>query len=177
VKLKQALLLLAVVVFMFSTAVLLAGDAKNANLCEVFVRQTKISNHFEIEIMLTNDKPIAAMSFPFSIKAGKKQMVYDSISFTGSRAEFCAAKIPNVDTANQIFNLGILASMTPPLKFIDPGSGTIAKLYYTAEKGTRLNEVLVDTVFFPPSNHLMGVLPDAKTNLYPDFKFTIVEDK
>jgi len=177
VKLKQAVLLLAVAVFVISTAVLVAGEVKKANLCEVFVRPTKISNHYEIEISLTNDQPIAAMSFPFSITAGKKQMLYDSISFTGSRAEFCAAKIPNPDSTNQRFNLGILASMTPPLKFIDPGSGTIAKLYFTADKGTTLSEIHVDTVFFPPSNHLMGVLPDAKTNLYPDFKFTIVEDE
>lgn len=179
-RLKHIVLILALVAFMLMSAISFAGEPKTAklsNLCEVIVRPTKIANHFEIEIILTNDKPIAAISFPFKITAGEKKMAYDSISFEGHRAEFCAAKIPNPDTANQIFNLGILASMTPPLKYIEPGTGTIAKMYYTGEKGTTLKDIEIDTTFFPPSNHLMGVLPDARTNIYPDFKFTIAEDE
>jgi hypothetical protein len=70
-----------------------------------------------------------------------------------------------------MFNLGILASMTPPLKYIDPGQGPIARLYFTAEAKTSLPNIVVDTTFFPPSNHLMGVLPDAKTNIYPGYEF------
>lgn len=176
---KTTGMLILALIFILSAALVLAGDNKKAdsNVCEVFVRPTKIANHFEFEIVLTNDQPIAAMSLPFKITAGKNTLTYDSISFDGSRAEFCAAKIPNSDTANQKFNLGILASMTPPLKYIDPGHGTIAKIYYTGPKGVKLNEIEVDTTFFPPSNHLMGVLPDAKTNIYPDFKFTILEDE
>lgn len=179
-RLKHVVLILALVGFMFTGAVLIADkpvESKKPNLCEVVVRPTKMEGHFEIEILLTNDKPIAAISFPFLITAGEKKMAYDSISFEGSRAEFCAAKIPNPDTANQKFNLGILASMTPPLKYIEPGTGTIAKLYFTGDKGTSLEDIKIDTTFFPPSNHLMGVLPDAKTNIYPDFKFTIAEDE
>jgi len=175
VRLKQAVILITSALLLLS-ALAIAGDKANKepnkNLCEVIVRPTDKASHFEIEINLTNDEPIAAASFPFSIAAGDMMMYYDSISFAGSRAEFCAAKIPNPDTANQRFNLGLLASMTPPLKFIDPGQGTIAKLYYTGEKGVGLQDIIVDTVFFPPSNHLMGVLPDAKTNVYPGFKFT-----
>jgi hypothetical protein len=180
VRLKHIVLILALVAIMLMSAISFAGEPKTAklsNLCEVVVRPTKVANHFEIEIILTNDKPIAAITFPFRISAGENKMAYDSISFDGYRAEFCAAKIPNPDTANQIFNLGILASMTPPLKYIEPGSGTIAKLYFTGDKGTTLKNIEIDTTFFPPSNHLMGVLPDAKTNIYPDFKFTVAEDK
>jgi hypothetical protein len=170
-------MLLAALFFIFSTAILIAGESKGdkANLCEVKLRPTKVKNHFEFEILLTNDQPISAMTFPFLITAGDKKMMYDSISFADSRAEFCAVKIPNPDTASQKINLGILTSMTPPLKYIDPGSGRIARLYYTGEDGTTLEDIKVDTTFFPPSNHLMGVLPDAKTNLHPAFKFTILE--
>ena len=172
-------MLILAFILILSTALVLAGENKNADnsVCEVIVRPTKIANHFEFDIVLTNNQPIAAMSLPFKITAGDHTLMYDSISFNGSRAEFCAAKIPNPDTANQKFNLGILASMTPPLKYIDPGSGTIAKLYYTGPKGIKLEDIQVDTTFFPPSNHLMGVLPDAKTNIYPDFKFSIYEDE
>ncbi len=174
-KLKQAVIFFTAALLLIS-ALAIAGEktkqVSKDNLCEVIVRPTDKASHFEIEILLTNDEPIAAASFPFLITAGEKKMYYDSVSFEGSRAEFCAAKIPNPDTSKQIFNLGILASMTPPLKYIDPGSGTIAWLYYTGEKGVALEDVIVDTTFFPPSNHLMGVLPDAKTNIYPAFKFT-----
>jgi hypothetical protein len=177
VKAKQTIMLLAALLFIFSSAILLAGESKgdNKNLCEVKLRPTKAKNHFELEILLTNDQPISAITFPFLITAGEKKMMYDSISFADSRAEFCAVKIPNPDTTNQKFNLGILSSMTPPLKYIDPGSGRIARVYYTGEDGTKMQDIKVDTTFFPPSNHLMGVLPDAKTNLYPAFKFTVVE--
>ena len=171
-------MLILAFIFILSTALVLAGDMKaDDNVCEVIVRPTKVPNHFEFDIILTNNQPIAAMSLPFKITAGDHTLLYDSISFEGSRAEFCAAKIPNPDTANQKFNLGILASMTPPLKYIDPGSGTIAKLYYTGPKGVKISDIEVDTTFFPPSNHLMGVLPDAKTNIYPEFKFTVYEDE
>jgi len=177
VRAKQAILLLAALLFIFSTAILLAGESKGdkANLCEVKLRPTSVKNLYEFEILLTNDQPISAITFPFTVTAGDKKMMYDSVSFADSRAEFCAVKIPNPDTTNQKINLGILSSMTPPLKYIDPGSGRIARLYFTGEDGVTLKSIVVDTTFFPPSNHLMGVLPDAKTNLYPAFKFTVLE--
>jgi hypothetical protein len=177
VKAKQAIMLLAALLFIFSTAILLAGESKadKGNLCEVILHPTKAKNHYELEVLLTNNQPISAITFPFLVTAGDKKMMYDSISFSDSRAEFCAVKIPNPDTASQKINLGILTSMTPPLKYIDPGSGLIAKLYYTGEAGVTLKDIVVDTTFFPPSNHLMGVLPDAKTNIYPAFKFTVAE--
>ncbi|MBD3218612.1 MAG: hypothetical protein GF310_10075 [candidate division Zixibacteria bacterium] len=176
---KQAILLLTALLFIVSSAILIAQESKGGkeNICEVQVRSTDVKNHYEIEILLTNNKPITAMSFPFLITAGEKMMYYDSISFANSRAEFCAVKIPNPDTANQKINLGLLTSMTPPLKYIDPGEGTIAKLYYTSDKGVMLKDIVVDTTFFPPSNHLMGVLPDAKTNIYPAFKYTVLEEE
>jgi len=170
-------LLAAVFLLLMVTAITAdAPQANKGNLCEVIVRPTKISNHYEFEIVLTNDQPIAAMALPFAITAGKNSINYASISFAGSRAAFCAAKIPNVDSANQRINLGLLASLAPPMRYIDPGTGTIAKLYYTVSNGTRLEDIKVDTTFFPPSNHLMAVPPDAKNNIKPDFKFSVIKD-
>lgn len=145
--------------------------ADENNLCEVVLKPTDIKNHYLIELRLINDQPLAAIAFPLIIKAAKTEMMYDSISFAKTRAEFCAVKIPNADTAEQKFNLGILASMTPPLKYIDPGEGPIARLYFTSRDKTKLEDIMIDTTFFPPSNHLMGVLPDAKTNISPAFRF------
>lgn len=141
------------------------------NICEVVLKPTDIKNHYLIELRLINDQPLAAITFPLLIEAAKTKMMYDSISFAKTRAEFCAVKIPNADTAEQKFNLGILASMTPPLKYIEPGEGPIARLYFTSKDKTSLQDIMVDTTFFPPSNHLMGVLPDAKSNISPSFRF------
>jgi len=187
VKPKQALLLLTALVFIVSSAILIAQETEvkkevekevgKEDVCEVKVRPTEVKNHYEFEILLTNKEPINAMSFPFYISAGEKKMYYDSVSFEGSRAEFCAVKIPNPDTASQKINLGILTSMTPPIRYIDPGEGRIAKLYFTGDNGVTVNDIVVDTTFFPPSNHLMGVLPDGKTQIYPKFKYTVVEEE
>lgn len=176
---KQVILLLTALVFIISSAILIAQESKGdeENICEVKVRPTEAKNHYEFEISLVNNNPINAMSLPFFVSAGEKKMYYDSVSFDGSRAEFCAVKIPNPDTTNQKILLGILTSMTPPLKYIDPGEGRIATLYFTGEDGVNVNDIVVDTTFFPPSNHLMWVLPDGKTQIYPKFIYTIEKEK
>ncbi len=169
----------------FSAVLLLAaaGFAQSDPLgkvdeCTVVLNETAKPDHWEVVINLKNDEPLFGLVFPLLIKSDKGQLRYDSTSFAGSRVENFAVKIPHEDTSythtgeGLKINIGLIGAVGPEQVELEPGSGMIAKHYITAiTKGVTTENIVVDTTFIRPANHLMGTMIDAKTNVKPKFTF------
>ena len=173
---KQHFLIFAsVLIVLFTVALLAQNKPKDpygkADKAEVTVRQVK-PNHFVFELGWDNDEKLAALTFPLIIRGKNFKMRYDSVSWKG-RAEYFAVKsVHPVDSLQQVL-VGLLADIsgtTPPLS---EGKGTLAKLYFTADPGTKravdVCEIMVDTTSIGPSNTLYGVIPDGTGSIHPAY--------
>jgi PKD repeat protein len=89
-----------------------------------------------VDVNLSNTQPLSAVKIPVNFK-GQFHIQYDSISYVGTRAG--AFDVKSVVNLDPYFNYRLTVSMyntsSPDL---EPGSGTIAKLYFTIPGGTQV---------------------------------------
>jgi hypothetical protein len=173
---KQHFLIFASVLIVLFTVTLLAQNKPKdpygkTDKAEVTVRQVK-PNHFVFELGWDNDEKLAAMTFPLRIKGKNFKMHYDSVSWKGRAENFAVKSVHPVDSLQQVL-VGLLADIsgsTPPL---GEGKGTLARLYFTAESGSKrvidVCEIMVDTTTIEPSNTLYGVIPDGTGAVHPAY--------
>jgi hypothetical protein len=174
---KQNFLIFASVLIVLFTVTLLAQNKPKdpygkADKAEVIVHQVK-PNHFVFELAWDNDEKLAAMTFPLIVKGKTFKMHYDSVSWKG-RAEYFAVKsVLPVDSLQQV-QVGLLADIDGSKSPLGEGKGTLAKLYFTVDSGTKraidVCEITVDTTTMGASNNtLFAVIPDGTGGVHPAY--------
>lgn len=104
-----------------------------------------------IHIGFVNDYSVGAITTPF-IWSGP--LIFDSVTFRDSRVLYLEHKTINLDIPNKKVLIGAI-----PVKeqIIPPGRGIFATLCYTIND---ISAGYIDTIFFPPANHLYFVTPE-----------------
>jgi hypothetical protein len=91
----------------------------------------------------------------------------DSIIFWNTRSEYFDMKTQLVDTVRQTVLIGLIPDMSgtkPPMK---KGDGEVVRIYFSTS-GSKFEDVLMDTTWVRPQNHLKFVTPDVK-GIFPSF--------
>jgi len=106
-----------------------------------------------IHIGFENYDSVAAITLPL-VWSGP--LTFDSVSFLDSRVVYLEHHTVNVDSANNMILIGAV-----PVKehIIPPGRGVLATLCFTVDS---VSAAYLDTVFFPPLNHLYFVTNNQK---------------
>ncbi len=126
------------------------------------------SLHWEVLVSLDNPGPVAALTLPLSWGQGRPVYRIDSANYLGLRTEYFALKTFRVDTTMQTVLIGLISDLggnRPPLA---PGSGGIARLFFTARAGQVSYPLLPNTTFIRPHNTLQLVTPDVRA-IHPRF--------
>ena len=109
-----------------------------------------------VPVYFYNSKPVAAIVVP--LKYNSSDVVCDSVSFAGSRAEYIELKSQNINAIEKTILIGIIALVEPP---IPPGNGLLVNLYFSVNKDAPLQTVEIDTCMIPPVNQLVFVDENA----------------
>jgi hypothetical protein len=126
------------------------------------------SMHWRATVHLRNPDPLAALTLPFTWRGGQSFYFADSANYAATRVEYFALKTYLADTANQTVLIGLISDLGMDLPPLEPGSGPIAHLYFTArDSGT--SPPLLDTTFILPHNTLQLVTPDVRA-ITPEFE-------
>lgn len=125
---------------------------------------------FAVDLFWDNDQELAAMTYPLRVSGKNFSMHYDSVSWEG-RADYFSVKAVRPEDSLQTVNVGFVNDLgqgNPPLK---PGSGKVARLFFTASvDASNLCDVMIDTTFIYPSNVLYGVTVGATGEVHPACK-------
>lgn len=136
--------------------------------CRIVVMQDEKSNQVMASVSVFNDEELAAMTLPFHYGNGKSPIKVDSVIYWKTRSEYFDMKTLLVDTVRQTILIGLIADMsgsTPPLK---KGDGEVVRIYFSINKSSKFQDVLIDTTWVKPQNHLKFVTPNVK-GIYPSF--------
>lgn len=136
--------------------------------CRIVVLQDEKSNQVMASVSVFNDEDLAAMTLPFRYGNGKSPIKVDSVIFWKTRSEYFDMKSQLLDTTRQTVLIGLIADMSgsrPPMK---KGDGEVARIYFTLDKSSKFEDVLMDTTWVYPYNVLKFVTPDVK-GIYPAF--------
>ncbi|KPL02814.1 MAG: hypothetical protein AMJ90_04825 [candidate division Zixibacteria bacterium SM23_73_2] len=87
-----------------------------------------------------NDQEISGYSIPLQFPDGG--LVCDSVSFIGTRVEYCSYKAGNVDNLNNFIKIGIIPLGQDP---IPSGYGLLANLFFSIADDAPLETVEIDT--------------------------------
>jgi hypothetical protein len=129
-------------------------------------------NRWQAVVYLTNDENLAAMTLPFRWGPGHGVYRIDSASYVNTRTSGFAVKTFYPDTLRETILIGLISDLGRGLPPLDPGSGPIARLFFSGVKpGAR--PLTLDTTFLPPHNVLQLVTPDV-ASVYPIFKFEAI---
>ena len=128
---------------------------------------------WEATVHLTNDENLAAMTLPF--RWGPRHGFYrlDSASYVRTRTEHFAVKTFFPDTLKETILIGLISDIGRGLPPLEPGSGPIARLYFTNMKhGAK--PLVLDTTFIRPHNVLQMVTPDV-ASVRPAFEVKLMD--
>jgi hypothetical protein len=149
-------------------AVCAAGPATAAPRDRIELRAERIdSTHWEVVVWLDNQQTLAAMTLPFRWGHGHSPFMIDSASYYGLRTEYFALKTFFPDSAGHTVLIGLISDLGAGLPPLEPGSGPIARLYFTSRAPTS-RPLLLDTTFITPHNTLQVVTPDVRA-ITPEF--------
>ena len=136
--------------------------------CRIAVFQEEKSNQVMLSVSVFNDEDLAAMTLPFRYGNGKTPIKCDSVRFWKTRSEYFDMKTELVDTVRQTVLIGLIADMSGSKPPMEKGDGEVAKIYFTIDKSSKFEDVLVETTWVRPFNVLKFVTPDVK-GIYPAF--------
>jgi hypothetical protein len=135
--------------------------------CRIVVMQDEKNNQGMASVSVFNDEELAAMTLPFYYGNGKSPIRVDSIIFRNTRSEYFDMKTQLVDSVRQTVLIGLIPDMSgtkPPMK---KGDGEVVRIYFSTS-GSKFEDVLMDTTWIKPQNHLKFVTPDVK-GIFPSF--------
>ena len=112
-------------------------------------------NNWKVEISLTNDQYVEALSVPLRLSAGTNRIVGDSAVYTGGRVEDFDFKGFRADTAVQCVTLGMMANLGPSMHMLGPGSGRLVTVFVSSLDNKPIEKLVVDTTTTRPNNSLM----------------------
>ncbi len=134
----------------------LAQVDKFGKLDTLYADISKIDdNNWKVEISLTNDEYVEALSVPLRLSAGTNRIVGDSAVYTGGRVEEFDFKGFRADTSVQCVTLGMMANLGPNVNMLAPGSGRLVTIFVSSLDNKPIEKLLVDTTTTRPSNSLM----------------------
>jgi len=132
------------------------------------------AKNWGVNIWLTNDEDIMALSIPLRFTAEKTRVIPDSTIFKGGLVEAFRVKQARVDTASQCLTIGLINDVGISVPPIAPGKGRIATVFVSSPDKVDIPELKVDTTTTPPSNTLQLVKPPS-TEIIPVFYFKQIE--
>lgn len=115
------------------------------------------AQNWSITVSLTNDEPVVALSVPFKMTAGPIRIVADSAIYNGGRVKHFDFKNYRPDTTIQCVTLGMIATLTPVHKFLEPGNGRLVTIFVSSLNGEAVEKLTIDTTTTSPNNSLMVV--------------------
>jgi len=121
-------------------------------------------DQWQAVVSLTNDESVAAITLPLICTPGFSSYRLDSASYTDLRTAYFALKTFFPDTTRSTILIGLISDLGAGLPPLEPGSGPIARLFFTAMDGAT-GSLGVDTTFIRPHNVLQLVTPDARAIL------------
>ncbi|OGC78076.1 MAG: hypothetical protein A2Z27_03920 [candidate division Zixibacteria bacterium RBG_16_50_21] len=101
-----------------------------------------------------NDEELAGYSIP--IKFNGVALIPDSVSYLGGRLASAPVKPVTIDTSGQTVFFGAIFFTSS----VPPGSGLLAKLFFTVKNGVAPDTIDLDSFFLPPAQ-LSLVEPNA----------------
>ena len=123
---------------------------------------------WEATVYVTNDESLAAMTLPLRWGPRRGFFRLDSASYARTRTEYFAVKTYYPDTLKETVLIGLISDIGRGLPPLEPGSGPVARLYFTNVNPTA-KPLTLDTTFIRPHNVLQMVTPDV-ASVYPVFQ-------
>ncbi len=117
-------------------------------------------DYWAAEVRLVNDESVAAITLPFTWRPGMQHFRIDSATYDGLRTSYFALKTFFPDTVKSTILIGLISDLGTGRSPLEPGSGLIARLHFTA-KTEVADHLSLDTTFIRPHNVLQLVTPDA----------------
>lgn len=124
--------------------------------------------NWKIEISMTNDQFVEALSVPFKLSAGEIRIVGDSAIYTGGRIEDFDFKGFRADTAVQCVTMGMMANLGPSKHTLPPGSGRLVTVFVSSVEGKPIEKLSVDTTTTHPNNSLLVMARRVQPGDPPD---------
>jgi hypothetical protein len=161
------LLLVGMLVFFFGANLSLADDPGNPDTCRVECGDLTLpGQQVVIAVDVYNDEDLGGLVVPLTFGHSGLDLVCDSVSLVGGRAEHAEYRGVTIDTAG--FKLFFYAV------FIDShmvaGDGAVAHLYFST--GPTWDSTLcvhIDTSFYPPTTVLEFTPRSTGQALHPEF--------
>ena len=132
------------------------------NVVEVESVYVNSGSSVEVGVFFDNIVELSAIAVP--LQYSSNDVVYDSLSFIGSRIEYLSVKGSNFDPSNRLilsWGLVMYDSLIPT------GNGLLCKIYFTIPHPVN-TVVEIDTSFFPPATELAFV-DTLATPINPQF--------
>lgn len=161
--------IIAIVSAIVSAISLQQGHAEPKGNYRVTIETEQIdSAHWEADVALENSGPIAALTLPLRWGNGRSGFRIDSADYSGLRTEYFALKTFRVDSVKQTVLIGLISDLGGDHPPLEPGEGTIARLYFS-NRGAKSSTLTIDTTFILPHNTLQLVSPDVRA-IRPTFE-------
>ncbi|HSG99636.1 MAG TPA: hypothetical protein VLB27_06275 [candidate division Zixibacteria bacterium] len=121
---------------------------------------------FSVTVSVTNDEGLAGATLGFGW--GTSDLTLDSVSYSGTRlGGLPAAQTPfTIDNTAHTGLFGFFVFFPPGIL---PGSGSFAKLWFTADAGAPDQFIDLDSTFVPPSGEFILVAIDGNISFGPQF--------
>lgn len=124
-----------------------------------------------VQVMVSNSVVLDGIVIPLSFGYSGLDVVCDSVSLAGSRLLGLSLDYFLVNIDNTEHKVMVVWIHPGYGGLFYPGSGLFATLYFSAGPGWNpLNDVEIDTTFFPPSNRLLYTVAGLEESFRPAFK-------
>lgn len=162
------LVILSLVLMVGAHRACLADDPGNPDTCRVECLDVTLpGEQVEIGITVYNDEDLGGLAVPLVFGYPPLDVVCDSISFVGARAEHAEYRGAAIDSANYklVFYVVFYDS------HLVAGDGVVANMYFTTGPGWDSTLcVRIDTAFHPPTTVLEFTPLASGQALHPEFK-------
>ena len=126
------------------------------------------TTQFTVPITLYNDENLGGFNLP--ITWDSPDIVCDSITFVGGRADYVMNKLFSIDNDNNRFQAGIIIFFEAPL---GPGDGMIYTAHFSMLPGAVEQVITFDSTFYPPGGNFALTLSSG-FNILPQFNIGTV---
>lgn len=124
------------------------------NVCYTESVEVEKGATFPVKVFVNNVDTLAAFSVPIYYRSETVDLKCDSVTFTGSRAEYFSLSFFKIEPVGKVVFFAFLwvtdpDMLVPPLT---PGEGMVAELWFTAPEDIKAGEVELDSgpnAFFP----------------------------
>lgn len=123
------------------------------------------TTEFAVEVHLYNDERLGGCDIPITWSAPPTEIICDSVSWLGSRADYVSMLVYEIDTTNQMLHAGFVIFFESTLQV---GDGLIFTAHFSVLPGAPDQIINIDSTFFPPVGTLALTLPNS-SQIYPQF--------